>query len=270
MTVHALTDGEFSLFQRLMSELAGVRLPSNKQGLVSSRLERRLRERGLHRFGDYFRLITSGEDPAELQRALDLLTTHETFLFREPGHFDFLAGQVLPRAGTAVPFRAWSAAASSGEEAYSIAMVLMDRLGAARPWEVFGSDISTEVLEAAREGVYRAERLDQLPPAYLRGYCLRGVGRREGTIRIAAPLRERVRFAQINLNGCLPELGSFDVIFLRNVLIYFEPDARREVVERLAQRLKPGGWLFVGHSESLNGVCGRLRQERPTIYRRVA
>lgn len=269
MIAESISDREFALFQGLMHNLAGVHLSSTKKPLVCGRLLRRLQQLGMASFGDYFRHIASGGAPAELQRAVDLLTTHETYFFREAKHFDFLSQRVLPAARPGTSFRAWSAASSSGEEAYSIAMVLMEHLSAAQPWEVFGSDIGAEVLDKARSGIYSTERIQHLPPAYLQRYCLRGVGRKEGTLRIDEALRSRVRFAQVNLNSPLPDIGQFNVIFLRNVLIYFDPSTKRQVVERLTQQLKPGGWLFIGHSESLNGITEHLRHEQPTIYRKI-
>lgn len=265
----SITDRDFALFQGLMRNLAGVHLPPTKKPLVCGRLLRRVQQLEMASFGDYFHHIASGREPAELQRVVDLLTTHETYFFREAKHFDVLVQQVLQGLRPGAGFRAWSAASSSGEEAYSMAMVLMEHLGAAQPWEVFGSDIGAEVLEKARIGIYSTERIHHMPTNYLHRYCLRGIGSKEGTLRIDEALRSRVRFAQVNLNNTLPDIGKFDVIFLRNVLIYFDPPTKQQVVERLAQQLKPDGWLFIGHSESLNGVTDRLRQEQPTIYRRV-
>jgi chemotaxis protein methyltransferase CheR len=265
----AITDGEFSQFQALMQRVAGIHLPSSKKSLVSGRLSKRLRERGSGSFGDYYRLIVGGGDPAELQTAIDLLTTNETYFFREPGHFDFLTREVLPATSPGGTFRVWSAASSTGEEAYSIAMVLMDKLGEPAPWEVFGSDINSRVLERARVATYPTARNEEgIPADYRRRFCLRGTGAMAGKLRVTAAVRERVRFAQINLNGDLRAAGDFDVIFLRNVMIYFDMDMKRRVATALYRQLKPGGWLFVGHSESLNGVSDSFRQVRPTIYRR--
>ena len=269
MIAEPISDREFTLFQDLMRRLAGIHLSPAKKTLVSGRLEKRLRQLGLPRFGDYFHHISSGADPAELERAVDLLTTHETYFFRESKHFDFLVQRILPGKQPGAGFRAWSAASSSGEEAYSIAMVLMEHYGAAPLWEVFASDISVEVLDKARAGIYSTERIHNVPSTYLLRYCLRGVGSKAGTLRIDETLRNRVRFAQVNLNSSLPAIGQFDVIFLRNVLIYFDQPTKQQVVERLAQQLKPGGWLFIGHSETLNGITDRLCQEQPTIYRRI-
>lgn len=266
----AISDKEFHHFQALMQRVAGIHLPPVKKALVSGRLSKRLRARGVASFDAYYRLIAGGGEAAELQTAIELLTTNETYFFREPQHFEFLAREVLPAAGAGEPFRVWSAASSTGEEAYSIAMVLMDKLGEEAGWEVFGSDINGKVVEQARGATYAHARNEGIPPAYLRRFCLRGTGGMAGRFRVDAPLRRRVRFAQLNLNGDLAPAGDFDVIFLRNVMIYFDMDMKRRVAEALHRRLKPGGWLFIGHSESLNGVTERLRPLRPTIYRREA
>lgn len=264
-----ISEAEFMQFRKLMKRIAGVDMPASKMHMVSGRLARRLREHGLKRFDDYYRLVTHEDAGDELHRMVDLLTTHETFFFREPAHFAYLREhaprQMKPGAG----FRVWSAASSTGEEAYSVAMTLMDRLGPDSNWDVFASDISREVLDKARTGIYAMNRIDGIPQEYLRRYCLRGTGHREGTLRVAREVRERVRFAQVNLNESLTGTGSFDVIFLRNVLIYFDLAAKQQIVRRIVGQLKPHGLLFIGHSETLNGVTAELRAERPTVYRKV-
>ncbi len=265
----AISDSEFGHFQALMQRVAGIHLPASKKPLVSGRLSKRLRARGIGSYGDYYRLIAGGGEAAELQTAIELLTTNETYFFREPAHFEFLAREVLPGAPAGRPFRVWSAASSTGEEAYSIAMVLMDGLGDAAPWEVFGSDINSRVVETARNATYATARNEEaIPPEYRRRFCLRGTGAMAGRLRVAAAVRERVRFAQLNLNGDLKAAGEFDAIFLRNVMIYFDMDMKRRVAAALHRQLRPGGWLFIGHSESLNGVTDRFKPVRPTIYRK--
>ncbi len=263
----AITDGEFSQFQALMQRVAGIHLPPSKKPLVSGRLSKRLRERGIGGYGEYYRLITSG-DAAEMQTAIDLLTTNETYFFREPGHFDFLTREILPGVRPGAPFPVWCAASSTGEEAYSVAMVLMDKLGDSAPWEVFGSDINSKVVDTARAATYPTARNEGIPADYLKRFCLRGTGAMAGKLRVDASVRARVRFANLNLNGDLKSAGDFDLIFLRNVMIYFDMDMKRRVIAALHRQLKPGGWLFIGHSESLNGVTDRFKPVRPTIYRR--
>jgi chemotaxis protein methyltransferase CheR len=194
-----------------------------------------------------------------------LLTTNETYFFREPKHFDWLQRAVRARRNSAQSFRVWSAASSTGEEAYSIAMVLADSLGGAA-WEVLGSDISARVLAHACTGHYSMQRASHIPEYYLKRFCLRGVGEQRGTLLIKRELRERVRFCQVNLNAGLPRLGSFDVIFLRNVMIYFNEETKRRVVARLLTVLKAGGSFLVGHSESLHGINDTVEAVAPAIY----
>lgn len=268
MNEFAINDVEFGKFRDLIRRVAGIDLPPSKKHLVSGRLSRRLREHRMGSFADYYRLVSGGEAPDEFHRMVDLLTTHETYFFREPKHFEYLAGNVLPQIDPARELRLWSAASSSGEEAYSLAMVLMDKLGAGAAWEVFASDISREVLNKARTGIYGMERIEGISGDYLKRFCRRGIGSRAGTLLIDPVLRQRVRFAQINLNESLAGTGVFDVIFLRNVLIYFDLQTKQQIVSRIVRQLRPGGWLFIGHSESLNGVSSEVRQEKPTIYRR--
>ena len=183
----AISDSEFGHFQALMQRVAGIHLPASKKPLVSGRLSKRLRARGIGSYGDYYRLIAGGGEAAELQTAIELLTTNETYFFREPAHFEFLAREVLPGAPAGRPFRVWSAASSTGEEAYSIAMVLMDGLRDAAPWEVFGSDINSRVVETARNATYATARNEEaIPPEYRRRFCLRGTGAMAGRLRVAA------------------------------------------------------------------------------------
>ncbi|GAB0077998.1 hypothetical protein TOC8171_34010 [Pseudomonas syringae] len=175
--------------------------------------------------------------------------------------------QVLTKVAPGKVFRVWSAASSSGEEPYSLAMTLAEQLGTT-PWEVIGSDISTRVLTKARSGHYPMERTETLPHTLLVKYCLKGTGRQEGTFLIDKSLRNRVSFIQVNLNETLPDLGEFDVIFLRNVMIYFDQETKSKVVARLLPRLKPGGYFIISHSESLNGVNDTLKLVAPSIYRK--
>lgn len=268
MSERGISDREFHQFRDLMHKVAGVDLSDSKKHLVNGRLLRRLRARNLTSFSEYFRIVSSGQDAEEFQRMVDLLTTHETYFFREPKHFDYLANHVLTHIQPGRPFRVWSAASSTGEEAYSLAMVLMDKLGPNVPWEVFASDISHDVLAKARAAVYSTSRIEGLSTEYLQRYCLRGVGSRAGTLCVAPEIRQRVQFAPVNLNASLAAVGDFDVVFLRNVLIYFNPHTKEQIVNRIIQQIRPQGWLFIGHSESLSGLSTPLRQERPTIYRR--
>ncbi|MBC7857198.1 MAG: protein-glutamate O-methyltransferase CheR [Burkholderiaceae bacterium] len=269
MTVLPLTDQEFTHFQRFIFDTAGITLSPAKKALVSGRLAKRLQQFNLSNYSQYFEMLGSSAAPGEAQVAVDLLTTNETYFFREMSHFDFLRQQAKAASGRGAPFRVWSAASSTGEEAYSIAMVLADCLGDAA-WEVVGSDISSRVLEGARRGHYPMERAAHVSEAYLHRYCLKGTGPQEGTLLVDRALRSRVSFQQVNLNRPLPELGMFDMIFLRNVMIYFNEQTKREVVARVLGRLKPGGHFCIGHSESLNDISDAVRSLAPAIYQKAA
>lgn len=261
----ALNEREFRFFQSLMFNEAGVSLPDSKVALVRGRLTRRLGATGVDSFAAYQDLIH--RNSAERQNAIDLLTTNETYFFREPKHFEFLRTTLLSASQGMRDVSVWSAACSSGEEVYSLAMLLADLRGK-RDWHVLGSDLSTRVLEKARTGHYSMARTDGIPRNYLQQYCLKGKGSQQGTLLVARELRERTSFQQINLNTTLPSIGPFDVIFLRNVMIYFSPETKAEVVARVAQKLKPGGYLFIGHSESLQGCNPGLQLLQPSVYRK--
>jgi chemotaxis protein methyltransferase CheR len=258
-------DQDFLKFSELIFRIAGISMAASKKPLVCSRLAKRLKHHNLNSYGDYFRLVTAASGKDELQMMVDLLTTNETHFFREPKHFDFLKQWIVPRRRKGAVFRAWSAACSSGEEPYSIAMVLDELLGN-QPWEVLASDISTRILDKARNGLFPMERLPEIPKPYLSRHCLRGVGEYEGSLLIDATLRERVRFMAHNLTETPPKLGEFDVIFLRNVMIYFDMETKQKVVARLLPLLRPGGHFLIGHSESLNGVTDALKSVAPAIY----
>jgi chemotaxis protein methyltransferase CheR len=263
--MQSITDQEFAQFQRFIYDAAGITLSNTKKALVIGRLARRLEHHKILNYGDYFRLLASGSAPQEVQTAVDLLTTNETYFFREQRHFDFLRAQITRRERSEQPLRIWSAAGSTGEEAYSIAMLLEDCYGG-RPWEVIASDISTRVLQKARAGHYPLSRATNVPQQYLQRFCLKGEGAQDGTLLIQRALRDKVKFLQVNLNATLPSLGSFDFIFLRNVLIYFNADTKRKVIARVLSVLKPGGFLFIGHSESLHEITEAVQSVAPAIY----
>ena len=263
----AITEREFQEIKEWIYRTAGINLSNQKKALVMGRLAPRLRHYQLTGYGDYFRLLQNGSNPSELQIAIDLLTTNETHFFREPKHFDFLREKILPAHPAGRMLRVWCAASSSGEEPYTIAMTLMAALGDS-PWEILASDLSSRVLERARTGHYSIARAKTIPKTYLQSWCLKGVGAQDGTFLIEPRLRNRVQFTQINLIGALPQIGEFEVIFLRNVMIYFDTPTKREVVARILRHLRPGGYLFVGHSESLNGVNETLKTVVPSVYRK--
>jgi chemotaxis protein methyltransferase CheR len=265
-TPDTLSEKEFRLFRDMIFDIAGISFAPSKKALIAGRLGKRLRHYGLNNYHDYFQLLNTPTNRDELQLAVDLLTTNETYFFRETKHFDFLRNEVQDKSVQGRPFRVWSAASSSGEEAYSIAMLLADCLGNA-PWEILASDISIQVIEKARSGLYPIARTKDIPPQYLKRFCLKGVGSHEGMFLVDQALRDRVEFRQLNLNNSLPNLGSFDAIFLRNVLIYFNQETKRQVIDRLMPLLRPDGCFLVGHSESLHGIDTKLESVQPSIYR---
>lgn len=264
MNHYPLTDRDFGNFQRFIFEAAGITLSPAKKALVCGRLAKRVHARQLPGYAAYFDLLESQRDPKEVQIAVDLLTTNETYFFRESKHFDLLRTVAEAHAGNQ-PFRVWSAACSSGEEPYSIAMVLADCLGG-RPFEVIGTDISTRMITKARTGHYPDSRARLIPPVYLKRHCLKGRGEHEGTMLVERALRDKVRFAHANLNERLPDIGLFDMILLRNVMIYFNGDTKRQVVARVLSQLKPGGYFCIGHSESLNEISTAVRQVAPSVF----
>ena len=263
-----LNDRDFALVRQLIAEYAGIKLSLQKRNMVYNRLLRRLRARRAASFGDYLQLVQR-EGSDEREAFVNALTTNLTAFFREPHHFELLAARAQAHArARGKPLRCWSNACSTGEEAWSIAMVLRE---ADCPGEVLGTDIDTDVLEAARNGVYRSERTAGLPLERLRRHFLRGTGANDGLVNVRPELRGLVRFAQLNLQApTWPAQEKFDVIFCRNVVIYFDREFQKRLLARLADLLVPGGLLMVGHSESFPAAHPGFRSCGRTAYERVA
>jgi chemotaxis protein methyltransferase CheR len=264
-----INDAEFKRFSSLIYDIAGITLTDAKKMLLTGRLSKRLVALDLSNYTQYFKYVTDAAHADELQFMVDLLTTNETYFFREPQHFDFLKRITPATVKQGQVYRVWSAAASIGAEAYTIAMILADKMGVDGAWEILGTDISNSVLEKARLGHYRMAEAENIPHEYLKKYCLKGKGAQEGTFLIDRKLRQHVRFEQLNLNvEHMKKPGEFDVIFLRNVLIYFDIPTKQRVVANLIPCLKNGGYFVVGHAESLNGITEVLKPTEPTVYRR--
>ncbi|WP_245591035.1 CheR family methyltransferase [Deefgea rivuli] len=261
------SDAEMALFQGFFQQAIGLYLSANKKSLLTGRLAARINELELPDLRAYHQLITTPGEEAEQQRAIDLITTNETYFFRESGHFTFLAQKILPALARHADVRIWSAASSTGEEAYSIAM-LLDQHRKTMPWHIEASDISSRVLSYAKRGLYPLQRGEKIPDHYLKQHCLRGSDAYEGHFLVQQQLRDRVHFSQKNLLELPHNLGLFDVIFLRNVLIYFDPPTKVQVIQNICHHLKPGAWLFIGHAESLNGLDVNLKLKScgPSIY----
>lgn len=264
-----LNDAEFARFRQFILSEAGIDLPASKRSLVQSRLSKRLRHLGLGSYSAYWKLLSDPMGHAERQRAVNLLSTNETYFFREPQHFQWLERQAQAlqkqRPGGV---RVWSAASSTGEEPYTIAMVLAQSLGLAGNWKVCATDINTKVLATAKRGVYPLDRVRRTPPLLWQKYFLRGHDEYQGMVKVASELARRVEFSKLNLLHCDRfQQRDFDIVFLRNVLIYFNEATKREVLSRVCTRMRDGGHLLIGHSESLHKLDLPLAQEEPSRYR---
>ena len=274
--MYAVTEREFRAFQQLVYDEAGIQLTPTKKALLVGRLSRRLRELGLGTFTEYYERV-QGDDRERIQM-LDALCTHETQFFREPQQWEFLESRVYPTwrargaAGTGPRrIRAWSAACSSGEEPYSLAMSLLAHFPPEDGWsvEIAATDLSTKILARAQAALWPIEKARSIPEAWRRRFMLRGVGPQEGWMKAGPELRSVVRFARLNLHAArCPVAGPFDLVFCRNVLIYFGTRAKTDVIARLVARLAPGGLLLLGHAETLNGLSDALRSVGPTVYGR--
>lgn len=270
-----MTDLEYERFRTYIYEHSGIQLGPAKKELLAARLARRLRDLELSSYGEYFRRLVQGDKGEEIS-LFDAVSTNETHFFREPQHFEFLRDVVFPRwdrmaAAGLRPrrIRMWSAACATGQEVYSLAMVTEDRFPAAAGWdvEILASDLSVRALEAARAGVWSLDQKHEIPEKFLKAYMLKGVAGQRGRMKAAPSIRALLRFARVNLNNeVYPVGGPFDVIFCRNVLIYFDAEAKARVVDRLMGYLAPGGYLVLGQVESATGLTNRLRAVGPTIY----
>ncbi len=259
-----LSPGDFQRVRRIAYERAGLAIPAGKEGLVRSRVSKRLRDRRMTSFGTYLDAVESEQDGAEMVRLIDLLTTNKTDFFREPAHFDFLLSQILPTvvaAGT--PLRIWSAGCSSGEEPYTLSMLLHEALPPRYDFRILATDICTTVVATAKQGTYTAQQLaDVSPQRRQRFFTPAGDGRATVTPELRAP----ISFANLNLMASWPMSGPFDLILCRNVMIYFDKPTVTRLVSRFHALLAPGGHLFIGHSESLTAIEHGYRYVQPAVY----
>ncbi len=266
----ALKAKEFATISALAREEFGLELGKGKEQLVAGRLGKLMRRLGLSAFPDYYRHVRGDRTGDALVELIDALTTNHTSFFREPAHFDFLVRRVFPEHAGRRAMRIWSAACSTGEEPYTIALTAREHMGVQSLMlpRILATDISTRVLETARKGIYKADRFESGVAPWLRKHLLRGEGRWEGWYRMRPEIVGMVEFRRVNLIEPLPDVGGFTVIFCRNVMIYFNRETQEQLVNRLAARLEPGGYLFVGHSESLTGIQHGLQQIQPAVYRK--
>jgi chemotaxis protein methyltransferase CheR len=267
-----LSDQDFERIRGLVREHTGIALTDSKRELVYSRLARRLRGLRLDGFADYIALLERGES-AELEEFANAITTNLTSFFREAHHFEFLAGTVLPelerRNASTRRLRIWSAGCSTGEEPYSIAMTLQESLARFRGWDVriLATDLDSNVLAQAKAGEYRDERFAAMASARRERWFS---ATRRGHFAVSDELKSLISFRQLNLMQPFPFRGPFDIVFCRNVVIYFDKPTQRALFERVAQLQRDGDHLFIGHSESLFKVSDRYQLIGKTIYRRLA
>jgi len=259
------TAQDFEEVRRLIYSHAGISLSEAKVDMVYSRLARRLRAIGLASFRDYLALLKGG-DAAEWEAFVNALTTNFTSFFREAHHFDILRDFLKTRRER--PITIWSAAASTGEEPYSIAMTAVEALGDARTGvQIMASDLDTQVLQKARDGVYPMDRIARLDEARQQRFFLKGTGHREGMVKVRPELQGMIRFFQLNLlDAQWAVSGPLDVIFCRNVLIYFDKPTQYRILQRMKPLLKPDGLLFLGHSEALYHAADLFRPRGQTVY----
>jgi chemotaxis protein methyltransferase CheR len=271
--VTEISDDEFSLFQTLICREAGIYLSDSKKPMLVSRLMRRVNALKMQSFGEYYRHVIHDRQE-EMVCLLDAISTNETWFFRNPKQFSFVADTLCPswvaeaEAGRRPKhLAAWSAASSSGEEPFSLAMVLLDKLPG---WEIhiLATDLSSRVLERARAATWSLEKSGDIPPRYLKRFMLRGLGAQEGKMRASQELRDVVHFRRMNLNDehwSLEPYAQFELVFCRNVLMYFEPARRERVLQRIMKRLPARGCLFMGDAEGLSGFEG-MRLVAPSVH----
>lgn len=271
----ALSAKDFGRLSRFIYDTCGIKMPEVKKTMLEARLQKRLRSLGMQRFSDYCDYLFSNEGQAqELVPMIDMVTTNKTDFFREPEHFDFLTQKLLPEWIRHFPgqkFSIWSAGCSSGEEPYTMAMVLTD-FSESHPgfdFQILATDISTRVLEKAKNGIYPEPLVEPVPLSMKKKYLLRSKDRASGLVRIVPELREKIRFRRLNfMDADFGMREQLDVIFCRNVIIYFDRPTQEGLLQRFHRQLKPGGFIFMGHSETLSGLDVALTSVYPTVYRK--
>ena len=274
-----LTDKEYTLFSNYITDRLGIRMPESKRNMLQSRLERRLRNLGLN-VNEYQDLVFGNSSEAEKERVhfFDIVTTNKTDFFREERHFEVLTESVLPeldaRDGNPSRFsyRHWCAGCSSGEEAYTLAMVLSEFAAKRKgfEWSLLATDISTRVLQSAQQGIYAEELIRPVAMPLRKKYMMRGKGTQMGKIRFIPALRKLLRFARLNfMDANYPIDEQIDVIFFRNVMIYFDNETKEKVINRMCRLLRPQGYLFVGHTESLINLKVPLKQLSAAVYQKL-
>ena len=272
-----LTDNEFRRLSRFITEYTGIKMPDVKKVMLQSRLQKRLRHLNMTSFKEYIDFVFSETGlQNEMIHMLDVVSTNKTDFFREPVHFEFMEKNVLPEFVKNNPsnrqMKIWSAGCSSGEEVYTIAMTISefkeDNPGI--EYSILGTDISTDILQRANNAVYKEEKVEIVPLKLKKKYLLRSKDRTKRKVKVVSDLRNKAHFKRLNFMDLSYDVSdTFDVIFCRNVLIYFNRVIQEKVINRLCAKLRPGGYFFIGHSESIMGMDVPLRQIKPTIFVRI-
>lgn len=266
-----ITADEFERFRALIYGESGISLNQEKRTLLVTRLSKRLRDLGRETFSEYYDMVTGDPTGEEFTRLLDLISTNKTDFFREPKHFEFLRDEILPDLEREKRIRVWSSACSTGEEPYTIAMTLLESIQNPAQWDfkILASDLSTRVLAKAAAGVYDEDRFRDVPDDLIKRHFLRGRGGSEGSFKVKPHLASMIRFRRLNLmDDQFPIKTPLDLIFCRNVMIYFDRPTQETLVNKFYRYLKPGGYLFIGHSESLQWVTHPFTSLAPTIYQK--
>ncbi len=271
-----LNDADFTKLSNFIYVNYGIKLPISKKIMLQSRLASRLKINGIKSYADYTKYVLSGEaSESEIVNMIDLVSTNKTDFYRESAHFDFMKEVVLPDflvADSRQPLKIWSSASSSGEEAYTIAMVISEFIENNRKidFEILGTDISARILEKAKLGIYPIDRVDVIPISQKKKYLLRSKDQENPMVRIVPNLRAKARFQRLNLMDSSYNVPKdFDIIFCRNVLIYFDRETQEKVINKLCMHLKPGGYFFLGHSESISGIDVPLKPLKPTMFVKI-
>lgn len=269
-----LKEREFERLSSFIFNNYGIKMPIVKKIMLQSRLQKRLRHLAIDSFEKYIEYVFSDKGSEEIIHMMDVVSTNKTDFFREPTHFEFLSDVILPEIyeGKQSSVKIWSAGSSSGEEAYTIAMVIEEYMASHSHinYEIYGSDISTDMLKKAISGVYKMEKVFNIPESYKKKYLLKSKDSQKKLVRVKPHLRTKVNFFRFNLiDPVYKAPNDFDIVFCRNTLIYFERNTQESVINKLCTHLKPGGYFILGHSESITNMNVPLKNIRPTIFRKI-
>jgi chemotaxis protein methyltransferase CheR len=268
-----MSEADFSRMSCFINSQCGIKMPKVKKTMLEGRLQKRLRELNIANFKDYCELVLNQNSSHELIQMIDVVTTNKTDFFREPGHFDFLNASALPELlKDSSQLNIWSAGCSSGEEPYTIAMALHEYMEQNKnfSYNILGTDISVQILDRALAAIYSIERVIGIPINVKRKYFLKNKNPLKKLVRIVPELRSNVSFQRLNfMDDSYDITTTFDVVFCRNVLIYFDKPTQEKVINKLCAKLRPGGYFFLGHSESITDMKVPLKQVKPTIFKRI-